>query len=69
MHEEDKTAATGSEQPEPAPDWEAELDSYPLREPSEDPGWAVVTVKIWMWTDLFFIAFIMVLLILGLIYE
>jgi hypothetical protein len=49
--------------------WEAELDSYPLRPPEEDPGWAVKTVKIWLWTAIALGVFILALLVLGYFYD
>lgn len=51
------------------PDWEADLDVYPLREKTEDPRWAVRTVWIWVGIALFSLAFILTLLILGAIYD
>ncbi|MBN1291268.1 MAG: hypothetical protein JXB48_05450 [Candidatus Latescibacteria bacterium] len=42
---------------------------YPLRDPSEDPRWAVRTVKIWMWITIFCIVGILVLMILGIWYD
>ena len=51
------------------PEWEADLDSYPLREPAEDPRWAVRTVRIWAGIVLASLAFILTLLILGAIYD
>ena len=51
------------------PDWEAELDEYPLRDPKADPNWAVRIVKIWVVTALSFLTFVVVLLILGMFYD
>ena len=48
---------------------EEEVDVYPLREPSEDPRWAVRTVRVWVIIALFLLLFIIVLLILGLWYD
>ncbi len=48
---------------------EEEIDVYPLREPSEDPRWAVRTVWGWVGIALFLLLFIIVLLILGLWYD
>ena len=52
-----------------APAWEADLDTYPLRSPSEDPRWAVRTVVSWVVFALISLAFILVLLVLGAIYD
>jgi len=49
--------------------WEAELNNYPLRPPEEDPGWAVKTVKIWLWTAIALGIFIVALLVLGYFYD
>ncbi len=51
------------------PEWEADLDSYPLREPADDPRWAVRTVRIWAGFVLLSLAFILTLLVLGAIYD
>lgn len=42
---------------------------YPLREPEEDPRWAVRTVRTWVGLGLFFLGFIITLIILGVFYE
>jgi hypothetical protein len=52
-----------------APAWETELDTYPLRPPSEDPRWAVRTVGCWVAFALFSLAGILALVILGAIYD
>lgn len=49
--------------------WESELGSYPLREPGEDPGWAVKIVKIWLGIALVSGLFIMTLIVLGFFYD
>ena len=51
------------------PDWESDLDVYPLREKADDPRWAVRTVGIWIGFALVSIAFILTLLVLGAIYD
>jgi len=56
-------------QAEQAPEWENELDVYPLREKGEDPRWAVRIVWIWAGFALTALAFILVLLVLGAIYD
>lgn len=42
---------------------------YPLRDPSDDPPWAVRTVRIWIGLSFFFLAFILILGIFGLFYD
>lgn len=44
---------------------EAQLDVYPLREPSEDPGWAVKIVWTWVGFALLALAFIVWLVIMS----
>ena len=62
--------APAEESPEPpAPEWEAELDSYPLREPKEDARWALNTVRVWMGIAIGCLIGIIILLILGLYYD
>lgn len=51
------------------PAWESELDTYPLRSPSEDPRWAVRTVGCWIAVAVASLIFIVVLLVLGAIYD
>ena len=72
-----ENAARGSEtaageEPTTAPP-ESELETllsvYPLREPEEDPRWALRTVWIWMGFVLLSLAFILTLLVLGAIYD
>lgn len=54
----------------PTEDTEKEqLKEYPLRDPSEDPRWAVRTVKIWVGFALFCLGFILTLIILGVIFD
>ena len=48
---------------------EDEIDVYPLREPSEDPLWAVRTVWGWVGISLFRLLFIFVLFLLGIWYD
>jgi hypothetical protein len=52
-----------------APAWEADLDTYPLRSPSEDPRWAVRTVVGWVIFAVASLIFILVLVVLGAIYD
>jgi hypothetical protein len=44
-------------------------DGYPLRPPDQDPRWAVNTVRIWLGIALFSLAFILVLMILGIFHD
>ena len=53
----------------PGPAWEKDLDEYPLREASEDPKWAVRTVRIWVGFGLISLTFIMTMLILGIFHD
>lgn len=63
-------AAPGAEAAqEKAPAWEADLESYPLHGPEEDPRWAVRTVWIWVGFALASLVFILTLLVLGAIYD
>jgi len=48
---------------------EDSLDSYPLRDPSEDPRWAVRTVWTWVGMALFLLLFIITLFILGVWFD
>ena len=66
-------ADSGPEQPaesaygeKPAAD---DTQPYPLRKPSEDPKWAVRTVRIWVGLSFCFLAFILILGIFGLFYD
>jgi len=51
------------------PEWVSDLDSYPLREKEKDPKWAVRTVWIWIGFALVCIVGILILLVLGAIYD
>lgn len=42
---------------------------YPLRDPAEDQGWAVNTVRIWVGILTFLIIFMFALIILGAIFD
>ena len=44
---------------------EDDLDGYPLRDPAEDPRWALRTVQIWVGIAIFLLLFIITLVILG----
>lgn len=45
------------------------LDTYPVRESSQDPAWAVRTVWTWVGIMIFLLLFILYLLIAGLWYD
>jgi len=49
--------------------FEALLDEYPLRDPSEDPVWSVRIIKGWLYFLAFNFAWMFLFLILGLFYE
>jgi len=74
---EDETPSEDAPAPEepcdPADDaaaqFEADLDVYPLRDPSEDPGWAIKTVWTWVGMCLFCIAFVTWLVIMSFFYD
>ncbi len=46
-----------------------EEEIYPLRDRSEDPHWAVRTVRIWIAFGLASLLFILILLFLGIFYD
>jgi len=48
---------------------EATLEVYPLREASEDPGWAIKTVWVWISIALGLLVFFLVLMVLGFWYD
>lgn len=50
---------------QPADAIEDALDLYPVRDPSEDPRWALRTVQIWVGIAIFLLLFIITLVILG----
>ena len=49
--------------------FEALLDEYPLRDPSEDPVWSVRIIKGWLYFLAFNFAWMFLFLILGLFNE
>lgn len=69
MTEPDEIAAWKQEQAEAPGPLEETLAVYPLRGPSEDPGWAVKTVWTWICIAVFLLLFFVVLLVLGLWYD
>lgn len=48
---------------------EKELSVYPLRDPSEDPRWALRTIWTWVGIAVFLLVFIVVLIVLGIWYD
>jgi hypothetical protein len=44
-------------------------EAYPLRDPSEDPRWALRIIWTWVSIAIFLLLFFVVLLILGLWYD
>jgi len=60
------TAADGEDELSPL---ERDLASYPLREPAEDPRWAVRVVQGWLGFALFSLAFTVALIVLGWFYD
>ncbi len=48
---------------------EESLEVYPLRKPSEDPGWAVKTAWIWTFIACGLLLFLTTLTVLGLWYD
>jgi len=59
-------ASQDREEPSPL---ERDLASYPLREPAEDPRWAVRVVWGWLGFALFSLLFTVVLIVLGWFYD
>lgn len=54
---------------EQVPAFEQELEVYPLRDPSEDPRWALRVMWIWIGIAVFLLLFFLVLLVLGIFYD
>jgi len=69
MNEQAEKNVTDAGTVEESDEREKDLDVYPLRDPSEDPRWAVRTVWIWVGMALFLLLFIIILLILGLWFD
>lgn len=61
---EDETQGAGDEQ-----DTKQDLENYPLRDPTEDPRWAVRIVWTWVGIALFLLLFLSTLIILGFWYD
>ena len=64
----DKSAVDTDNGSEPHP-LEQGLDDYQLREPGEDPRWAVRTVWTWVGIAVGLLIFIIALFILGIWYD
>jgi len=60
---------TAAEALPPAPAWEADLDEYPVRPPEQDPRWALWVFWIWVSFTLASIVFMVVLLVLGYVWD
>ena len=45
------------------------LDTYPLRDPWQDPRWALRTIWVWTSIAIFLLLFIVTLLILGVWFD
>jgi hypothetical protein len=66
---EDKADGTREGEAATSHPWEEDLKVYPLREPGEDPRWAVRTVWTWVGIALFSTVFIVALIVLGFFYT
>jgi hypothetical protein len=60
---------SNQEAPEAPSPLEETLAVYPLRDSSEDPGWAVKVVWTWVSIAMFLLLFFLVLLVLGIWYD
>ena len=69
MNEQIDNVTVGSSDADTPDTLEEEIELYPLREPSEDPRWAVRTVWVWVSIAVFLLLFIIVMLILGIWYD
>ncbi len=69
MSKETENLAVDDSDVQPADAIEDDLDLYPVRDPSEDPRWALRTVQIWVGMAIFLLLFIITLLILGLWFD
>ena len=49
--------------------WGTDIDSYPVRDKSEDPKWATNIVWIWIGLASFVVVFFMIMMILGAILD
>ncbi len=69
MSDQTEEMATDTQQEEAPTPLEASLEVYPLRDPSEDPGWAIKTVWVWLFVACGLYVFFLVLLVLGIWYD
>jgi hypothetical protein len=69
MSEQNNEAKTGYGDMQKPESISEDIDLYPLREPSEDPRWAVRTVWLWVSIAVFLLLFIVVLIIAGIWYD
>ena len=69
MSEPSENAAVAAQQQEGPDPLEASLEVYPLRDASEDPGWAIKTVLVWLFIACGLYVFFLVLLVLGFWYD
>lgn len=51
------------------PSREQDIETYPLRSPSEDPRWAIRIVWTWVSIAIFLLLFLTILMILGYWYD
>ncbi len=69
MSEQPENLAVGDSDAQPPDPIEDALDGYPMRDPSEDPRWALRTVQIWVGMAIFLLLFIITLFILGVWFD
>ena len=69
MSKQTDKAAVGNDHRLESHPLEVGLDDYQLREPSEDPRWAVRTVWTWVCMAVVLLLFILTLLVLGIWYD
>jgi len=69
MSESSENVAAETQQQEGPDPLEASLEVYPLRDPSEDPGWAIKTACVWLFIACGLYVFFLVLLVLGIWYD
>ncbi|UCD50047.1 MAG: hypothetical protein JSW27_21260 [Phycisphaerales bacterium] len=69
MNEPSENAVVEAQRQEGPDLLEASLEVYPLRDASEDPGWAVKTVFVWLFIACGLYVFFLVLLVLGIWYD
>lgn len=69
MSEPSENAEVEAQQQEGSDPLEVSLEVYPLRDPSEDPGWAIKTAWVWLFIACGLYVFFLVLLVLGIWYD